>query len=300
MADVVFIGPGRMGTALALAFQASSNRVLGAVARPNRISTRQSAGGFGALLGVPVVEMDHAGQLCRMAEALFFTVPDRQIQTVVEMYVEQGFIHAGQIVVHTSGALASDILHAVHRVGAFALSLHPLQTIANPSRALELLRGATVAVEGDDHAVDVALTWIHEFGGVPVRLDADAKVKYHAAAVLASNALVALVGLAADLAALPNGIDGLLPLVRGAVDNLTHVGVPSALTGPIERGDIPTIERHLEALQAYPTALAVYSALGKAMVDMAVDKGSLTEEMRVRVQTVIQDWELGGRDSSNV
>lgn len=287
MANIVFVGPGRVGTAFALAFKATSHLVHCAIASQDGVNS-DKAQQFEAVVGAPVVQPSEAIEWLSRADVVFFTVPDRKIQSVVQMYVDRGGIHAGQVVVHTSGALSSDVLGAVHRVGAYALSMHPLQMFASPERALELLRGATVTIEGDDEAIQQAVHWILEFDATCVLLDADMKARYHAAAVLASNALVALVGVAADLSGLPNGICGLLPLVRGAVSQLENVGVPMALTGPIERGDILTVERHLEALRAYPTAAAIYTALGQATIDMAVEKGSLTDEARGQLQKLLK------------
>ena len=101
---------------------------------------------------------------------------------------------------------------------------------------------------------------------------------YHAAAALASNALVALASVAAQVSGLSDGLKALLPLLYGAVDNLDRLGLPAALTGPIERGDISTVEAHLQALQHNPTALSVYAALGKATADVARSKESLSQQ----------------------
>ncbi|GMA63130.1 DUF2520 domain-containing protein [Alicyclobacillus fastidiosus] len=279
MSGIVFVGPGRVGTALALAFQQAGYPVLGAVSRPGG-SGGATADRFTNLTHLPVRELMDSRSLIEQADVVFLTVPDEAVTELAQTIVNFGWVHEGQIVVHTAGALASSILEAVEPTGAWKLSLHPLQTIADPATGPALLKGSTFTAEGDEPAVAAAMQWVTALGGIPVELRAEEKPRYHAAAVMASNAVVALLGVASDVAGLSTGVSAFLPLLQGALENLRELGIPNALTGPIERGDTATVMKHLSVLKDNPTAHAVYVALGRATVSLAVEKGSLSDAQR--------------------
>src|SRR5206468_1909518 len=121
-----------------------------------------------------------------------------------------------------------------------------------------------------------------DLGALPLRITANQRALYHAAASLVSNGAVGLMALGADLWE-PLGLDraaavrALLPLLQGTVRNLEGLGIPDALTGPIVRGDGGTVTRHVEALAAFPTHLAVYRALGAVLVDLAIERGTISD-----------------------
>lgn len=291
MSDIVVIGPGRMGTALALCFEQGGHRILGGVSRPHRNESPESAR-FMDLVGAPVVEMDKSRHLLEQANVILITVPDKAVTSIAQTLFDEGLLRAGQTVVHTAGALSSEVLVPVTEAGAYKLCMHPLQAVANPQTGSRLFKGTTFTLEGDREAVERAIEWVHSFGGVPVCLDAEARPRYHAAAVLASNAIVALAHVASQLANLPTGVAALLPLIKGAIANIESLGLEQALTGPIERGDISTVMKHLEALRHNPTTMSVYLALGRATADLAFKKGSLTDQQRAAFEQLFASWEI--------
>jgi predicted short-subunit dehydrogenase-like oxidoreductase (DUF2520 family) len=117
-----------------------------------------------------------------------------------------------------------------------------------------------------------------------VVLRGDDKVLYHAAAVIACNYLVTLTKLATDLwqtfgISTEEATQALLPLIQGTVDNLRNIGLPGCLTGPVARGDLGTIRKHLDALEARsPDLLSTYRELGRQTVPIAQAKGGVGEE----------------------
>jgi predicted short-subunit dehydrogenase-like oxidoreductase (DUF2520 family) len=168
-------------------------------------------------------------------------------------------------VLHLSGVHTRDILAPLNETGAALGSLHPLQTITEPSQAGVRWRGAYAAIEGDARALQEAERLCGLLGLVPVRLPGSAKAAYHAAAVVASNYVVVLADIAARIAA-AGGVPGeaaermYLPLLRGAAENLQRQLPVDALTGPIRRGDAATLRRHLAALSEPERSL--YARLG--------------------------------------
>lgn len=170
------------------------------------------------------------------------------------------------VVLHLSGMLDHTVLASLRETGAALGSLHPLQAIADPARTPERLQGALAVIEGDARAVETGRALATDLGMVPVPLQGGDKVRYHAGAVIASNYLVVLeayaervfagAGLPADAAR-----DGLTALMRGTLDNVAAQG-GAALTGPIARGDVETVRRHLDTLSGDERLL--YHALARA------------------------------------
>jgi predicted short-subunit dehydrogenase-like oxidoreductase (DUF2520 family) len=155
--------------------------------------------------------------------------------------------------------------------------MHPLVAFGpDPAPVPRQLRGATFALEGDVEAVGVADAIVRRLGGVPVTVAPELKPLYHAGAVVASNYLVGLVASAARLlerAGLgrADAVAALVPLLRATVANVEAAGPAGALTGPIARGDVATVRRHLTALPHADAEL--YRALGRETLKLAREAG---------------------------
>jgi predicted short-subunit dehydrogenase-like oxidoreductase (DUF2520 family) len=152
-------------------------------------------------------------------------------------------------VIHLSGACPLEELDKLRwaRPDVEVGSLHPLQSLPSPEVGLHRLPGSWCAIEGPASVERLALS----LGLRPFRVAPEQRARYHAAATIASNHLVAVLGQAVRVAA-SAGIppEALLPLVRASVDNVDALGAPAALTGPVARGDADTVARHLDALPA--------------------------------------------------
>ena len=156
-------------------------------------------------------------------------------------------LRAGALVVHCSGVCTLDELHKlrVARPDVEVGSLHPLQSLPSPEIGVARLAGSWCAVDGPDDVERLAVS----LGMRPFRVQDADRVAYHAAATVASNHLVALLGQAArlaDAAGVPPA--ALLPLVRATLENVETLGAEAALTGPVARGDVDTVRRHLDVL----------------------------------------------------
>ncbi len=182
-------------------------------------------------------------------DVCIIATPDRSIRLVADEVRP-----ADAVLVHLSGALGIDVL-SPHRAGC----VHPLVSLANPTIGAQQLATAWFAVAGDPLATTIA----DELSGRSFPLDDVDRALYHAAAVIASNHLVALLGQVETLAdGLGIPFEVFMPLVRGSVDNVAKLGPQAALTGPAARGDMDTIETHRAALRAgHEGELAAYDAL---------------------------------------
>jgi predicted short-subunit dehydrogenase-like oxidoreductase (DUF2520 family) len=223
------------------------------------------------------------------AELIFITTPDDAISTVVNMVNW----HPGQYVVHCSGADSLDVLEPARIVGAKVGSFHPLQTFASIQKAIENLPGSTFALEAEGDLLEILKGMAESLEGHWIKLGAGDKAAYHTAAVMTSNYLVTLVKLSADLwesfgVPRQEAIQALLPLLKGTLNNIENLSIPNALTGPIARGDVGTIQIHLNTLQnVAPAILPVYCELGLQTIPVAVAKGRINEGQAKELETIL-------------
>jgi len=268
---VTIIGAGRMGQGLGLALKRRGYRIV----LVNR-SVREVTPPL-------VLHQGSQPEATRDAELVLIATPDTEITAVAgELFGNQA-ISRDQVVLHLSGLLGRDALRPLESTGAGCGSFHPLQSVAEPATAAERLKGAYAGVEGDERALVAAERLANTLRMIPVRIPAEAKPAYHAAATFVANYTVALVGVAqriARSAGVPEEIASrlYLPLLGGAVANLNALGPAAALTGAVRRGDVPTIESHLRALS--PDDQRLYRLLGRAAVALAREAGLPESEAR--------------------
>lgn len=221
-------------------------------------------------------------EVSRSADILFITTSDIAIQGVANQLAENQAFHSGQVVIHVSGSQTSEILDQAKAFGAFVLSLHPLQSFASVDQAIQNIPGSIFSIEGDPEGYDTATLIVTELGGEYFFINREAKSLYHAGACVVSNYLVTVIDFGIKLlesAGIPREQAGraLLPLVQGSVNNVHHVGIPTALTGPIARGDLATVVKHLSSLEGHTDCARLYSLLGYYTADIARNKGTIDE-----------------------
>ncbi|MDR0965063.1 MAG: DUF2520 domain-containing protein [Myxococcales bacterium] len=247
---IAILGAGRMGSAL--------HRSLANAGRPSTLLSRQQT-------------EREVRESISSSEVVFLCVPDARIASVAQHHADA--FHPGQLVAHCAGALTlAELAHAAAR-GADVGSMHPLCAIASPETSLV---GVHAAIAGSDSALTHLRKLAQALEMVPFEVrDAD-RARYHAAAALAANGLMALTAQSAELLT-SCGLDSkqaltaLLPLMRSALVALDRRGLPDALTGPIARGDEATIERHLASLSRPNDALirTTYRALSQTLVTLS-------------------------------
>jgi len=284
MDRIGFIGAGTVGTALAITLAREGYQVAVVASR-----TRTSAAALAAQ--VPgCTALDRAQDVAGAADLVFITTPDDAIAGVAAAVQW----HTGQAVVHCSGAASVDIIGPAAQDGAQVGAFHPLQSFANVGRAIENIPGSTFAIEAESPLRETLVAMATRLHGRPVLLGPGDKVLYHAAAVIVSNYTVALMKMATELwrqFGVPpsEATEAMLPLLRGTVNNIANIGLPTCLTGPIARGDTGTIERHLAALeQRAPQLLAAYRDLGLQAVEVALDKGKVDQTQAARMRAMLE------------
>jgi predicted short-subunit dehydrogenase-like oxidoreductase (DUF2520 family) len=281
------IGGGAVGTALGVALVRAGWAVHAVASRDPARRARFASLVEGAR---PFAEPQ---ALIEEVELVIVAVPDDAIGRLVD----EIRLYSGQAMVHTSGALGAEVLAPAMAAGTQIGAFHPLVAFADTERAVAALRGATVAIEGDDELSSLLAEMADAIGATAVRLAEGSKAAYHAAAVLAAGGFIALLDAIAELGRVA-GLDeaGALvvygPLIEGTLDNARALGIRAALTGPMTRGDTGTLVAHLAALRAHaPDVVELYVAAARREIDLAVARGALesatAETMRDRLAAAL-------------
>lgn len=259
-----FIGAGKVGTSLGKYLKDRGFAISGYCSRT--FSSAEEAADF-----VGAIAYSNAAELAESSDAIFITVNDRNIKSVWDSLKSETDLK-GKIVCHCSGALSSGVFDGAAELGVKAGSLHMLTAVGDKFESFKLLESSVFSAEGP--AADV-LKKIAESAGNRVEIiDAGVKTKYHAAAVMASNLAVGLVGLAAELLkecgfSEESAYPALTPLFMGNAENMARLGIPEALTGPVARGDLETVRGHIECFGDGETdilAKEVYTSLTKELL----------------------------------
>lgn len=288
---VAIVGCGTVGTAIGKLLARAGCRITGVAT-----TSLKTAGRAAGIISAERFS-DRPWGITPDADVVFITTPDDVIQSTCETIAKHNGFEKGSVVIHCSGALSSAILSPAKECGAMVATLHPLQSFASVEQAEKLVPGSFFGVEGDDAALPVVRQLVRDLGGVLVEISSEGKTLYHAAAVAASNYLVALMHLALELdrsAGMPPDVSfrALLPLIKGTLDNIAAKGIPEALTGPIARGDVDTVAAHVRAIRTHtPTLFALYRALGLYTVDLAKAKGTLREEAAEKLVALLRSRE---------
>lgn len=284
--SIGFIGAGIVGFCLAITLSRKGYMVK-AVASRSRSSAKALASRIDGC-----VPYSSAQDVVNNCDVVFVTTPDDAIAKVVSSVSWR----KGQGVLHCSGAASLDVLEPARRQGAIVGTFHPLQTFSSLDEATKNLPGTTCAIEGGPVSRAFLENVALDLRCRPLFLKPGDKALYHASAVMVCGFTVGLAKLATDLwgsmgFSQEEALAALMPLLRGTVNSLESVGLPQALTGPFARGDVGTVQKHLEALVAKaPEAVLAYCELGLAQLPMAMEKGGLDIETAHRIKAVLESY----------
>ena len=272
------IGAGRAGRALSQAMKKAgySFTWIGSkkAADAEKLALKLDAGAYGAGFN----------GFSHYAGFLILAVPDGEIAHAASVAAALGIIEKGvTIAAHLSGALGSDVLGEMRAAGASVMAFHPAQSFTLESDPYSVFRGICFDMEGDDAACALGECIAKDLGAVSVKLKPEQRILSHIAMTVASNYTVSLMHMAEEIM-IEAGISHdvavkmLNPLFTNTARNITGSGTLNALTGPVSRGDIPVIARHLDKLSSmghdYQTA---YKSLARIALRMAVERGDVIE-----------------------
>jgi predicted short-subunit dehydrogenase-like oxidoreductase (DUF2520 family) len=263
------VGAGPVATALAGALRLGGVPVLGLWSRraaPARLAG--STAGVAAFSSAPP-------DLLLETEVVILAVRDQVITEVAQMLLGTGLINTRHVLLHCAGAAsAKELLGPVADRVAGIGTLHPLSAIADGKISMRALKGTVFGVEGDEAGRTTAGKLVAAISGIVLPLDGTQMASYHAAAALASNYIVAAIDAAAAVLASAGvapdkAAQALIPLAEGALRNIAAHGTTGGLTGPVRRGDLTTVSRHLDAIRERPDLAEIYRVLARRAVEIA-------------------------------
>ena len=265
MDTISFIGAGRLGATLARAF-ARCGLPVAMIASRQMESARRVAQ---VVPGCAAVSGEEAAR----ADLVFLTVPDDAIGALAAQWPWR----ADQAVVHCSGATELAVLAPAQRGGAEVGGFHPLQIFSDPDAALDLLPGSSVAIQAEG-ALDARLRDIAQRLQMhPLTLPPGARALYHGGASFAASFLLSMLD------------EAVMPLAQGTLAAAARKGLAGALAGPVSRGDVGVLRRHLAALDALGLAhAAFYREMTSRQLRLAQASGRLAEAQLQSMRAALQ------------
>ena len=263
------VGAGRVGAVLAAALESAGHTVVAAAGESDASRAR-----IADLL--PQARIAKPTEVARSCDLLLLTVPDDMLANVVTVLSDSGALHAGQLVVHTSGRHGLAVLDPAAGVGARVAAMHPAMTFTGTAIDLERLAGCVFGLTAPPAERAVVAGLVADLGGRSMWVPEEMRTLYHSGLAHGANHLVTLVTQAMELLAAAGADDPagtLRPLLTAALDNALEQG-DAALTGPIARGDVGTVRGHLADIGANaPHTLPSYVALARDTLDRVVTDG---------------------------
>ncbi len=238
--------------------------------------------------------MDDPLKAALLATSIFITTPDDSIEQVCREIASRGGFGSQKRVVHMSGAGGLDLLESAYNSGAHVATIHPLQSFADVAAVMESIPGSTFSITAGDDMRDWAVRIVKDLGGTHFFVSDKDKPLYHAAACMASNYLVTLMNIVEGIyrhlaVGGDNPISAFWPLVKGTIKNIEDRGTEQSLTGPISRGDVGTIRKHLKVLEeTMPELLPLYSETGLFALDIGVRNKTLSEDRAREIKSLLK------------
>lgn len=278
-----FIGAGRLGQALGWSLAGRGLHVHAA-------ASRSPASAQALAAPIPGCEVMSAQAVADTCDLVFITTPDAAIAQAA------GAVRwrSGMGVVHCSGVTEVAALEAAARAGASTGGFHPMQAFGDPKTAVATLPGSTITIEAADPALEATLAGLARRLDCRVnRLPPGMRARYHAAAGFTSQFINALFGQAAQVwatwgASEEDALRALMPLARGTLASIESAGIAASLPGPVSRGDVASIEKHVQALAGTGEDMqAFYRVMCGATVGLALESGAIDEATADRLRALL-------------
>lgn len=264
--QIGIIGAGKVGCSLGKYLKDAGVTVTGYFSRT--VESAQEAADF-----TQTKVFANVQDLVKASDTLFITTPDGSIGDVWDCIAKLSI--QNKIICHFSGSLSSVVFSGIEKTGASGCSIHPMLAFSDRFSSYRQLNEAYMTIEGQEAAVNVVRELFERLGNSVCRIDLDRKELYHCAASIVSNQVIALYTMGTDQL-VKCGFDRedaaklVTPLVRNNVESMLADGVVNALTGPVERNDTGTVEKHLKALEGDDRE--VYRLLAKRLVKISEEK----------------------------
>jgi predicted short-subunit dehydrogenase-like oxidoreductase (DUF2520 family) len=278
------IGAGKVGTSLAFMLKKKGFHIVGV--SDSVEASLQTAEKY---LGKDVFYTHNNMDVVGAADTIAITTQDRIIQDVVAEINAKAERLDRKLIFHTSGADPSSVLMPLNEKGAFLGSLHPLQTFPDIDSAIGVLQDTCIFVEGDKDAVHLLRHLGDHIGAKVYVIAGKDKVLYHLSAVFVCNLLSALFYSGKGLMQKINiDFEPFLPIIKATLNNIENKGPLAALTGPIVRGDVKTVQAHLASIEDMELHKKVYKALSEVAVQMVAERKTIDEKTIEALKDVLK------------
>jgi predicted short-subunit dehydrogenase-like oxidoreductase (DUF2520 family) len=284
---IAILGLGKLGTAVGFLLKQAGYRI-------EAVSSRSESSLQRGLPYTGGIACGSFTEAAALADCIFITSSDDNIHSVCREIAENGAVKRGKKIVHMSGAAGLDVLAPAKECGADVAAIHPIQSFADIEGAIRNMPGSTFGITCDEHLRDWCGEITADLGGRAVYIPEDVKPLYHAAACIASNYLVCLMNTAQSLYEQTGlepseSFDAFWPLVKGTIRNIEDKGTVQSLTGPIARGDVKTIESHINSFRAKsPRLLEFYKTMAELTIEVGMKKGTLDPAAAGKIKKLLQ------------
>ena len=270
-----FVGAGRAGCSLGKYFTTKAAQADVTVTGYNSI-VEEEARWAAEFTGSSVFE--RIEDVIAASDAIILSTPDGAIKKVWDTIDKKNL--TGKMICHLSGSLSSDAFSGIDTYGGYAISIHPMFAFSNKDSVYQQLDSVSFTLEGHPYAVNAWQQLLDALGNRSVVIDQAKKPKYHAAASILSNQVVAVLATGYELLeecgfSEKEARTFSAALVRDNVEHVIADGCVSALTGPIERGDVGTVQKHLQELN--DTQKEMYRVCGSKLLELAGSKNPQTD-----------------------
>ncbi|MDF1759516.1 MAG: DUF2520 domain-containing protein [Coxiellaceae bacterium] len=276
------IGAGKLGLHLAYVLKQQNNTIIQAVCNHSQASGQRAIERLGEGYAVATIAD------LPSADMTLVTVPDDAISAVADELALSESLQVNSVIVHCSGVLSSQVLNATKAKGCELASIHPMKSFSSSELCRDALRGVFCALEGDASAVQQLNDL---FAGLAIRwltIDSQQKAAYHAAGVFASNYLVSIAYSACQCLQQAGieqqqALQVVCDLMQGTLANIKqNECLRSSLTGPLQRGDLDTIQQHMQHL-SQGDQQQLYAELGRNIIELTEHN----EDFKAQIDAVL-------------
>lgn len=273
-----FIGAGKVGSTLGKYFSENGIELSGFYSRS--ISSARTAAEFTGSAAYSDIN-----ELVRDSDTIFITVPDGVISYIYDQL--RALDISGKTLCHCSGSMTTkETFPDIEKAGAKGCSIHPLFPVSSRTDSFKDIHSAFFCIEGDR---ETACQWrdiLRSMGNPTRMISGSSKSSYHAACAIMSNLVCALAETSLELMKAcgfteKEALAALRPLAENNIKNIFTLGPTAALTGPIERCDTGTVQKHLDSISG-ETDNELYRSVSRKLVEVAQKKHPDTDYDELR------------------
>ncbi|WP_294188408.1 Rossmann-like and DUF2520 domain-containing protein [uncultured Clostridium sp.] len=271
-----FIGAGKVGFSMGKYLKDKGINVTGYYSRNENSSLEAS-------LFTNTNQYKELKNLVEESDTIVISTPDDKILEVWNKIKNLSI--KNKFICHLSGSLSSNIFSNISHYGAYGYSIHPIFPISDKYNSYKSLKNAFITIEGDRKYINEVKLFIESLGNRTKVLEKSDKTLYHLASVISSNLIIGLINISLNYLkeygfTEKEAINALYPLIKENIEGINNKGVINSLTGPVERGDFNTINRHL--LNIKEEDKDIYISLSNKILSLALEKNKDRDYEKIR------------------